>query len=139
METACQEWPKARNPKGYGRLLRRGRGYLAHRYAWEQAHGPIPEGLCVLHRCDNPPCVNLDHLFLGTIADNTADMVAKGRDRFSQPGSNNPRSKLSEDDVRAIRSALGEGCRQREVAERFNISRGQVAKIAVGLAWAGVR
>ena len=51
----------------------------AHRAAWVDANGPISEGMCVLHRCDNPPCVNVDHLFLGTQADNIADMVAKGR------------------------------------------------------------
>ena len=53
----------------------------AHRIAWELVHGPVPEKFCVLHKCDNPPCINVDHLFLGTQQDNLADMNAKGRRR----------------------------------------------------------
>jgi hypothetical protein len=52
-----------------------------HRFAWELAYGPIPDGLWVLHHCDNPPCVNIDHLYLGTVKDNTADMMRRGRMR----------------------------------------------------------
>lgn len=75
--TGCFLWLRGTNAKGYGRT-RRG---LAHRLVWEEAHGPIPPGLVVMHRCDVPGCVNLDHLRLGTVADNVADMIAKGRAR----------------------------------------------------------
>lgn len=69
----CWLWTASKNPYGYGQMIREGR------LSWEFAHGVIPEGLCVLHRCDVPACVRVDHLFLGTKADNTDDMVAKGR------------------------------------------------------------
>lgn len=78
----CWEWTASRKERGYGVFSRPGHnnGALkAHRVSWELANGPIPDGLCVLHRCDNPPCVNPAHLFLGTIADNNRDMSLKGR------------------------------------------------------------
>lgn len=82
----CREWTGLRNQHGYGILHMRGvseRNLFAHRVAWEQANGPIPDGLFVLHRCDNPPCLRLDHLFLGTKAENTEDMIDKGRAKFA--------------------------------------------------------
>jgi HNH endonuclease len=78
LESPCIEWTKFRL-RGYGLQKFRGKTRLAHRVAWMLANGEIPDGLCVLHRCDNPPCVNVDHLFLGTHADNVADKMAKGR------------------------------------------------------------
>ena len=75
----CIEWTGAANQYGYGRRQWKGRVVYVHRLAYEQAHGPIPPGLFVLHRCDNPPCYNPDHLFLGTQRDNLQDMSRKGR------------------------------------------------------------
>lgn len=75
----CIEWPHARFSQGYGAVYRDGKTKKAHRIAWEDAYGPIPEGMFVCHRCDNPPCVNIEHLFLGTPRDNVLDMVNKGR------------------------------------------------------------
>jgi HNH endonuclease len=76
--TPCIEWTKA-NSQGYGIIRRGGRNHRVPRYVWENAHGPIPEGMFVCHRCDNPACYNLEHLFLGTAQDNMRDMAAKGR------------------------------------------------------------
>jgi hypothetical protein len=78
VESGCQEWQGQRNPDGYGWFKER----QTHRLAFERANGPIPPGLLVCHSCDNPPCCNPDHLWLGTVADNTRDMLAKGRGRW---------------------------------------------------------
>lgn len=79
--SGCLEWTGYTNVRGYGRIAFNGRTVGAHRLAWELVNGPIPDGMNVLHHCDNPPCCNVGHLFLGTHADNSADMVAKGRQR----------------------------------------------------------
>lgn len=77
--TGCLLWEGYRNRDGYGQVRNSGKIWLAHRYAWTQARGVIPPGLLVLHRCDTPSCVNVDHLFLGTHTDNMRDMASKSR------------------------------------------------------------
>jgi hypothetical protein len=77
----CIEWGGARTSGGYGERRVDGRVRYVHRLTWEAEHGPIPNGLHVLHACDNPPCFNIDHLFLGTAGDNARDKAAKGRVR----------------------------------------------------------
>jgi hypothetical protein len=80
METECMLWASTKDRKGYGRIPSKGVGQVqAHRAMYEAFIGEIPEGMHVLHKCDTPPCVNPDHLFLGTHNDNMADMKAKGR------------------------------------------------------------
>ena len=86
-ETGCHVWTSTLAKGGYGRVL-----VSAHRLAWELAHGPIPEGMLVLHKCDNPPCCNPEHLFIGTVADNMADKTRKKRARNGYTGKlNQPR------------------------------------------------
>lgn len=75
----------AGNRSGHRTISFQGRTRLVHRVTWLITHGPIPDGLCVLHRCDNPPCVNVTHLFLGTVGDNNADRDAKGRGKLPRP------------------------------------------------------
>jgi hypothetical protein len=85
-EVPCDEWPGARTGRsGYGEICAKGKIRYAHRAAWEEANGPIPPGMFVLHRCDNPPCREPRHLFIGTQRDNMRDMVAKGRHRGGPP------------------------------------------------------
>lgn len=74
-EHGCWTWQGSRDRKGYGRWSR----VLTHRHSWSLANGPIPDGLWVLHHCDNPPCVNPRHLYLGTVVENVRDSVARGR------------------------------------------------------------
>lgn len=83
-EHGCVEWTGGRDQLGYGRISIRGTTVRAHRLSWELKNGPIPAGMIVCHKCDNPPCINPDHLFIGTHRDNAADRFAKGRDWQSQ-------------------------------------------------------
>ena len=83
----CWLWAGGRTERGYGRFKVDGKTIRASRWAYEHFIGPIPDGLCVLHRCDNPPCVNPAHLFVGTDADNVRDCLAKGRHRHGGTGS----------------------------------------------------
>lgn len=80
----CWLWTGSKNRQGYGETMFRKRHLRANRVAYELANGPIPEGLMVLHSCDNPPCVNPDHLFLGTGTDNMQDCIRKGRTRHDR-------------------------------------------------------
>lgn len=125
-----------KGPKGYGRYMRGGVTKLAHVWAWEDAHGPVPEGLCVLHRCDNPPCVNVNHLFLGTQGDNNRDRHAKGRSVMpDQRGEAHSQARLCESQVRKLRSMATEGVDRGRLAAEFGISRNHVNGIVARRAW----
>jgi len=83
LTTPCLEWQGAKKNRAayraYGQIWREGKNWTVHRWVWRLAYGEIPEGMHVLHRCDNPPCFRLSHLFLGTMRDNMRDKTAKGR------------------------------------------------------------
>ena len=79
VENGCWEWSGSRNPAGYGTIGVHRSSRLAHRVAWEETNGPIPDGLFVLHSCDNPCCINPAHLWIGNHDDNMKDMIKKGR------------------------------------------------------------
>ncbi len=78
-KNGCWKWLSTKNCFGYGRLFSDNKEYKAHRVSWELKFGPIPNGLFVLHKCDNPECTNPDHLFLGTQRENMNDCLNKGR------------------------------------------------------------
>lgn len=75
----CIEWTGSRDKDGYGRTFTEGQAYQAHVLTWISFYGPVPDGMLVMHTCDNPPCINIDHLQLGTHATNAQDRDAKGR------------------------------------------------------------
>jgi len=123
----CWEWQGAQRPSGYGSLWVQKHYFSAHRVAYTLGHCHAPGGLYVCHTCDNPSCCNPQHLFLGTHAENSRDMVRKGRstkDRprpgASRPGVLNPQAKLTEDQVRTIRAATGT---HETIAAQFGVSR----------------
>jgi hypothetical protein len=130
-DTGCVEWVGSRNTGGYGHLMVHGKLRTAHRVAFEIAHGPLPEGAHVLHRCDNPSCINPEHLFLGTHCENMADMKTKGRN-ISFQGERHACARLTEEIVVRIR----QDCRRHpEVAADYGVSRSTVAMIRRRKIW----
>lgn len=140
-ESGCREWTGA-DKDGYGRILVGSRAdgsrrlVYTHRLAWELQHGPIPGGMIVCHACDNPPCCNPGHLFLGTPEANMRDMAAKGR-RINSPhaGVTNGRALITELDAENIRAAYASGESQTSIARRYPISRTTVGYIVRGEIW----
>lgn len=137
----CWVWTGARHRNGYGRFgVGNRRNVHAHRYAWVVTNGPIRKGagyhgMCVLHRCDNRACVRPDHLFLGTHADNMADMAAKGRSR-DQAGAANGHAVLDAPRVRRIRERYSAGgVTQKQLAEEAGVSRGHMTAVLTGTIW----
>lgn len=125
----CWNWI-AYTKGGYGAIRVGGRQKSAHRVSWELHNGSIGKGLWVLHRCDNPRCVNPAHLFLGTQVDNMRDMAAKARNKPPRlHGTRNPMAKLTDEQCEAIRTAEGT---QDEIAARFGTSQSHVSSIRSG-------
>lgn len=134
----CWEWQASRSASGYGQIFVGEKNIHAHRVSWMLTRGEIPKGLCVLHRCDNRGCVNPDHLFLGTKADNTADMMEKKRHNFvSRPGENNGYAKLTDEQVQELRRRFFRGgISLTDLATDFGISDTMAGFIVRRLKWA---
>lgn len=139
----CWEWQGA-TQGGYGNLLvthkPKQRTVKAHRLSWEIHNGPIPEGKNVLHRCDNPPCVNPAHLYVGTPADNARDRAERKRGREHRPenrGAKAPRAKLTRAQAEAIMEALSEVPRrsQASIGAEFGVTQQTVSRIMHGVTW----
>lgn len=134
--SGCWLWTGALCGKGYGaiRADRARRSLRTHRASYEMANGPIPDGLHVLHRCDNPRCVNPAHLFLGTHQENMDDRARKGR-KAKTSGVANGRSKITDETVRKIRAATGF---QAAIGAQYGVSQTTVWKIKRGHSWGHV-
>ena len=129
--TECWPWIGAKNEHGYGWFcVRNGHTGMAHRLMWEQSVGPIPEGLNVLHKCDNSNCVNPGHLYVGTQSTNLIDSVKRGRRK----------TVLSVENVIEIKKLLRDSPQltHKEISKKFGVSRGLVSFISRGVAWGHV-
>lgn len=136
-DESCWDWVGFTHPQGYGHLTIAGMLFKAHRAAYEAYNGPIPHEMHVLHRCDNPGCVNPDHLFLGTHTDNMQDKASKNRSAV-MAGEDNPHSKLSTWMVADIIRRRRNGEPGVNVAQLYGVSPCTVSAINVGRNWSHV-
>jgi len=133
IDSPCIEWTGARNDRGYGQRRIQNKIKYVHRLTWEQAHGQIPEGMVVCHVCDNPPCHNIDHLFLGTPSDNVRDMLSKGRSRNGMlPGEEHRNAKLTDEEVADIRRLYAAGHRIVTLSHEFGVGVAHISHIVYG-------
>jgi len=136
----CWVWTACRMVKGYGQVWYGNKFTGAHRVSWEiENKTSIPEGLYVLHTCDNPKCVNPQHLFLGTAKDNVADCQAKGRANTAR-GEKNGKAKLTEEQVKEIRKlyAPGNGFSMQKLSEIYHVNSSVICYIVHRKIWKGV-
>jgi len=143
--SGCWLWTGTVTSRGYGKI---GLGsavegeVLAHRLSWELANGkPVPDSLYVLHRCDNPLCVNPDHLFVGSQADNVHDMMTKGRDCHPNPaiGERNGNSKLTIPQVLSIRRLLASGKSALSIGKLYGVTHSTILDIRNRAIWKSVK
>jgi hypothetical protein len=130
-EAGCWLWESALDSGGYGLFAFNGKAVTAHRVSWTLYRGAIPNGVCVLHKCDERSCVNPDHFFLGSQSDNALDMVKKKRGNHSR-GEKNGWSTLTADQVRSI---LSDDRAQSVIAKAYGTTQANVSSIKLGKAW----
>ena len=165
-EAGCWEWQGARMPAGYGLVTLAGhRSWLVHRLAWVLVNGPIPDGLCACHTCDNPPCINPEHLWLGSVGENNTDRHMKGRDAAcdrsgpmvhperlargnrngsylhpeKRQGERHGRAKLTDSKVHLMRRLWGDGWTAPRLAAVFGVSRSTAWGVATGQTWTHIK
>lgn len=131
MDSGCIEWTGHRCSQGYGRIQVNHKDMRTHRLAYELAYGPIPEGLVVRHKCDNPPCINPSHLEIGTQKDNIRDRDERGR-TYVPAGEDSPHSKLTDEDVRLI---LESSDTLKALGARFGVNSSSIFAIKNGRTW----
>lgn len=139
-ETGCWLWTGGCETRGfpflmYGRIWVRGRTLPAHRVSYEHHVGVIPEGMCVMHKCDVPLCINPQHLKVGVPRENTGDMIAKGRNASmiaTRRGESSNWNKLTRDQVLAIRVDSGSN---QQIADAYGVTRGCIIRIRERHTW----
>lgn len=142
-EDECWETTASKTKNGYGRIWVYPKLVYAHRVAWELVNGTIPKGMFVCHKCDNPPCCNPNHLFLGTHIDNMRDSQNKGRNNHGPVmyGERHPLSKLTQKDVDEIRASYIKKPRVRNpfgitsLAKKYCVAKSLIHRIVVGKSW----
>lgn len=122
--------------EGYGWFSWQGKTVRAHRLAWQAAHGPVPAGHVVLHRCDNPACVRVEHMHLTTQAENRRDAARKGHAAEGQQQGQS--AKLTPDKVREIRRRYAMGQTQKSIGMAYGISQTVVGRICARQSWANI-
>jgi len=130
----CWPWQAGRDKDGYGAFYLGTNNVRAHSASWRLYRGDIPDGMWVLHKCDNPPCVNPDHLFIGTPLDNVTDMIIKGRRRV-MIGDQRFNTKLSASDIPVIRQLLMKVNSISAIADEYGVTRGAIGSIKYGNSW----
>lgn len=133
MPNGCIVWTGAKDKDGYGKFNKKGWPGRAHRAAYAVTHGPIPQGAMVRHTCDNPPCINPDHLRIGNALDNATDRVQ--RDRFDKTNPRYNRVRLSMEAAQEIRAKYRAGARQRDLAQQYGVGRDQISRVVNNLNW----
>src|ERR1700679_377936 len=133
---SCWPWQKSCDQSmGYGFAWDGKKLQRAHRYAWTLTNGPIPDGIDVLHECDNPPCCNPKHLFLGTDLENRLDCISKGRAKFARGEATN-HAKITAKQALEIRTLWESGgISQQKIGDMFGINQRAVSKIVLRLSW----
>lgn len=142
-DTGCWNWTGHTYPDGYGRIREFGsekRFVRAHRVSYQHFHGPVPDGLVVMHKCDNKRCINPDHLEVGTSAQNVRDAHARGLVTHMYRGMPAPQTKLTPDQVAVIRQKYAAGgVSQAAIGREFGVSKNTIQALICGRSWAGVR
>jgi hypothetical protein len=131
---ACWEWQGGKTSSGYGQLYYRMQQHKTHRLSYELHYGPIPGGMSILHKCDNPPCCNPNHLCLGTRADNVADMCHKKRNDGPR-GEECHTAKLTESDIPVIRQMREDGMTLMAIAAIYGISSDSISHVVRRKTW----
>jgi len=129
IDNGCWQWRAHTDKDGYGILPGDAKNTRAHRFSYELHHGPILDGMVICHKCDNPGCVNPDHLFSGTVKDNAQDALKKGRHYI---GEKNGRSKLTEERIKEILSSNMNG---QQLADKFGVTRHTINNVRRGVTW----
>ena len=130
-EKGCMLWTMSKDKNGYGQVAVAGKVLKTHRLAYELVNGAIPTGMCVRHKCDNPPCCNPEHLEVGTHAENMRDKKERGR-QIGMIGETNGRAKMTDEQVRMIRSST---LTNRELSILLNISYKMIWDVRKGISW----
>jgi hypothetical protein len=140
-ENGCWVWQGAKSHNGYGKISFEGKARFAHRVSWQLENGrAVRENYFICHRCDNPPCVNPDHLFEGTREENMMDSARKRRHRLHRNpelncGLNHPRSKVTPEMAKEMIKLYSDGFTQDQIAKKLNIAQTRVSVVVRGVHW----